>query len=1015
MNNKLNNFVEIEAEKAENLSFCRGLKLLHIRDQVEEILNSIGKGSIFEEYTVHNILHIDEMLKIVKWLIPDETKNNMTSAEWLMLTLAIYFHDLGMIVTKDEYEKRNESVAFQKYKENLEKESIKSEYIDFATKQGDKFLYQEFVRENHAKRIKQWIEGTSDIDLGITSTIRKVVDDILINIDKMFRVDLAMICESHHMDDIDDFTKYKVDMVYGNDKNEKVNLNYIAIILRIADLLHITKDRTPSITRKLINVSNPVSVIEWEKQSAVRAVQPKVKRDDEENVNNTLEKDTIEITAYFEGSETADAYFGLSSYLQYMRKELQICNEIVEKARKKEGTINYKFPWREIDESRITVIGFETKKLQFTIAQDNILQLLVGHTLYNDSSVVVRELVQNGIDAVKLQRAIDEKKENVFENGEVQVEWNEDERELTFWDNGTGMTIYDVENYLLKVGASKYRTDVVKKQFPNFSSISHFGIGILTCFMVADDIDIETSSNEEDDVICINLRKVNGSYLLKRKNKRDVDIRIRNHGTMVKLYIRKDVNMSTIEYDLKKWIVLPEVPVYYTEKDKNKIRVGYESLKDALKKYLNDSGVNVDGKEYDVYEVTQGNVTLAYAVRYLKYLSDWCLIKINNRSIRKKNLLPTGTCVEGIRVEFTTPGYKNTSILAIANIKNSKYQTNVARSAIELDANSEILSNIYHLYSQYIQDQIVKLEELEYSNTWALSEGNYLMQPLVNDEFGSNRMEPIDETILIKQMAKIKCISLENNGVRKNVSAEDVYEMDEINIFESKMTQAIENLLKEIKSNATLKSLVEVVCSENNFTKDVRNIICNYDIYNILHQYALSNKDVRQIVIDHKQRRIKLTYSLKNDIWHEFDLKTRGIVKKLFVPKQEFVIDGLQEEIGVKTQGAIFLQSNSEICRYILKIINDFLSEDTGENKILLQLFLGYIFNSQILERKFSNTINKEIVARQMMEEQHVQISDELLGKMWDKINMEEFRKNVLLQNYSLYSIDNWSRKEEFM
>ena len=39
------------------------------------------------------------------------------------------------------------------------------------------------------------------------------------------------------------------------------------------------------------------------------------------------EKDTIEITAYFEGAETAEAYFGLSSYLQYTRKELQKCNE----------------------------------------------------------------------------------------------------------------------------------------------------------------------------------------------------------------------------------------------------------------------------------------------------------------------------------------------------------------------------------------------------------------------------------------------------------------------------------------------------------------------------------------------------------------------------------------------------------------------------------------------------------------------------------------------------------------
>lgn len=79
-----------------------------------------------------------------------------------------------------------------------------------------------------------------------------------------------------------------------------------------------------------------------------------------------------------------------------------------------------------------------------------------------------------------------------------------------------------------------------------------------------------------------------------------------------------------------------------------------------------------------------GNVTVAYAIRHLKYLSDWCLFEIDNRWIKKKGELPIGTCVEGIRVEFTTPGYKNATILAIANIKNSKYQTNVARSALEL-------------------------------------------------------------------------------------------------------------------------------------------------------------------------------------------------------------------------------------------------------------------------------------------------------------------------------------------
>ena len=40
-------------------------------------------------------------------------------------------------------------------------------------------------------------------------------------------------------------------------------------------------------------------------------------------------------------------------------------------------------------------------------------------------------------------------------------------------------------------------------------------------------------------------------------------------------------------------------------------------------------------------------------------------------------------------------------------------------------------------------------------------------------------------------------------------------------------------------------------------------------------------------------------------------------------------------------------------------------------------------------------------------------MSDELQKKMWEKVDSEEFAQIVLRQNYSLYSIDNWSRKEE--
>lgn len=658
------------------------------------------------------------------------------------------------------------------------------------------------------------------------------IEDILKNLDKMFKADLAMICESHHKDDIEDFSKYKVKKMYGNTENEKVNLNYVAIILRTADLLHITRDRTPSVARRLINVSNPVSVLEWEKQMAVRAVRPKDQRNEEGVVDNSKQKDTIEITAYFDGAETAEAYFGLSSYLQYTRKELAKCCEIVEKAQKREGAVGYEFPWREVDESQIEVNGFEKKKLQFTIAQDNILQLLVGHTLYNDSSVVVRELVQNGIDAVRLQTEYEKRNGKDYSQGKVWVEWNSVKRQLSFWDNGTGMSIQDVENYLLKVGASKYRDEVVKKQFPNFTSISHFGIGILTCFMVANDIDIVTSSDEQEE-------------------------------------------------------------------------------------------------------------------------------------------------------------------------------------AIELDANNEILSDIYDVYKDYVQEQMDRLEDQDYAQSWAVSEGRYLMRPLIYDDYSNSRIEPIDEDVLIHRLAHLKCLALENEGVRQIVSAEDVAELEEINIFECGMTRAGEYLLKEVRSSATLSSLIGVVCKDN-FLAGVKNVICNIDMGNLLHQYALKNKEVSKIEVAHKERRIHVTYSCKNDLWYEFDLRNRGLAaRSLYIPKKNMVISGLKEEIGVKNFGGIYIQSNTELCEYLIKVIGAFQSEDTEENKILLEVFLSYVFDNKVLEVAYKQDVNTSNMFKQLLEERFVRVSNELIEKMWAKIDTQEFVNKILTKNYTLYSIDNWSRKND--
>lgn len=1007
---KLTTSIEKRAEKAENLDFCKGIKLLKIKEIIASMLETIGTNGIFEQYTVHKISHIDEMLKIAEWLIPQKTQEEMTPAEWLMLTLSIYFHDLGMVVSKREFNERDNNVKFREFKQEIS-ENTSGEYQEYL--KDDNYLYQEFVRKHHASRIKLWLENKNDNEFGFANEQSEIINSTLSNILPKFKTDLAMICESHHRDDIDNFSKYKICARYGNDDDSSVNLNYIAIILRCTDLLHITNDRTPPIERKLLGITNPVSVLEWEKQKAVRALTPQKKRNSEGNIDDSIEKDTIDVTAYFSGADTAEAYFGLSSYLQYMRKELMNCNKIAELAKRQEGS-TYSFPWKDVDESNITTEGFEAKKLSFTIEQDNILKLLVGHTLYNDSSVVVRELTQNAIDAIKLQNYIDSNKPSKTKKNKITINWNSEKRILSFYDNGTGMTISDIENYLLKVGASKYRQKQFKKDFKDFNPISRFGIGLLTCFMVANDVDIETNTTDSEDVNVLCLRNVNGKYLLKKKTKNEADPYIKEHGTIINLHIRPDVDMSNLENNLKKWIIVSDIPITLVL-DKKEIQIGSPTLKEALITCLKDANINVDNKNIKVEEKTIGNVTVACALQYNNYIADWSFLYIPKYNIKDTKIHPTGTCVEGIRVEFSTPGYKNHSIFSIANIKGCKYQTNVARTALEYDENYETLKSIYDCYRLFVEDQIANLEKQNYSKVWALQEAQYLMRPLIQSDYYNDETKPINEKLLIDSLSEIKCLFVEKDGDRSLMSVKELNDIDSFDIFDYNMINVIESLFKEIPTEITVSKMIETVTGNAEINTD-NYVVTNFNNYNLIHRQILLKKQISNISVAPAKRKIQLTYKKGNDLWREFEIYSfrRSYSQKLqlYLPQDEFIIDGLTNEIGVNTITGIYLSSESELCKYLKKVVSTIEEKNRDENNILLNIFFSYVFGENFLEYTYEEK-DFDLLVRRFNNNKTISYSEEYASKLWSIIDVDEFKKTVLVKKHLLFSLSNWSRRND--
>ncbi|WP_159523883.1 HD domain-containing protein [Sunxiuqinia indica] len=1011
---KLYTKAELKAEEAENLRSFSGLKLLHIKRQVASILAQIGKDGIFDEYTKHDISHIDYMLESLEWLIPEKTQEILTPTDWLMLTLSIYFHDLGMLVTKDEFGNRTKS-EFPKFKANI----LDGQYgIGFKEKvvsikevdKQERFIYQELVRKTHAERIKYWILEEKNPLFSNELAVIKEIKQLLANADNMFRRDLALICESHHLNDLDDFEKYKPNQQYGTSRLEKVNLHYCALILRTADLMHITSDRTPSIEYHLINPTDPISQEEWAKQRAVKTVRPKPKKNKEGKVDATLTQDTLEIIALFENEK---GFFGLISYLNYAKTQLLESLKLNETSNRL-NDINYEFPWRDIDDSSIETKDFEKRQFEFILDQTRILDLLVGHTLYNDSSVVLRELAQNGIDASKLMKYVyDDKGYNKYQP-EIEIEWKSEDRILTFMDNGTGMTLEIIQNHLLKVGSSRYQDETFKKKFPNFSSISRFGIGLLTCFLIADDIDIITKSHESEKVILLKIKKIHGKYLLKYLPIDSIPSGIQKHGTIVKLYVRSEVNLDEIEINLKKWILYPSSKVFFNNNGE-KIKIGYDSPKELLTDALNQIGYDLDENNIKVKEVQCNGVTLAFALRYIEHWKEWNFLEY--RELNKKALYPIGTCVEGIRVDFRTPGFQGRNLFAIVNsVGKNAPKTNVARSNIEITPEREaLLLSIYELYLNHITEEIDNLKGEGFSITWAANEGNFLLRSFANSrDFHRIDSQFEDVKTFEKALSKMNLVLIEKDNIRQLTSVSELTKINHYWTIDCVSYSSADSLIKEVKSSNTsaLSLLKNIFGDSDSKTDHIDFLLCNNQSDKNIERLLSDNFQVNSIKLIPEQRRLDLRWSNVNDkIWEEIQITGDEYNRensKCYIQLNEIDIDESINQTAINSSNALFILKNSELNKYLVKLIDE-LSDKSQENQLVLskvvELIKSFFYHKDLNKTKIEEYIESRFQRNN---------SKDLEKIVWSKIDKDELISTILKTKFVKYDTTIWYRRHMY-
>ncbi|MBM83541.1 MAG: HSP90 family protein [Planctomycetaceae bacterium] len=133
-----------------------------------------------------------------------------------------------------------------------------------------------------------------------------------------------------------------------------------------------------------------------------------------------------------------------------------------------------------------------TAQKNFQVNLRGMIELLSGH-LYSGPQVYIRELLQNCVDAITARQQVDA--EHVGEIRFELVTGGEGSRPtLVVSDNGIGLTEDDLHEFLATIGQSSKRGPEVQRD----TFIGQFGIGLLSAFMVCEELVVITRSAKPD-------------------------------------------------------------------------------------------------------------------------------------------------------------------------------------------------------------------------------------------------------------------------------------------------------------------------------------------------------------------------------------------------------------------------------------------------------------------------------------------------------------------------------------
>jgi Molecular chaperone, HSP90 family len=446
-------------------------KILIIVETVTPLLQRISEN--MPEFTLHDSSHSAKILEIMGKILPDEVLNNLNTIELSLLILSAYLHDIGM--TCDKKEKEDIILSDDEYsilfKSNLDKFNKYEQYLNEKNHRAATFIqdqvFTEYLRRKHVERSANYI--SEHLSKGELSLVYNQIP---------FHKILIKVCDAHGeaVKHLYDTQKWPKQTLVGENI---INVQFVALVLRLADIMDLDSERTPKVIYEFVNPEDPVSIIEWKKHRSI--------------LGTSIGTNQVLFEAECSSPEVERALRLFMDWIEIERKETI---ELLKTYSPEEKLRYFLLLNDPVTKDRIHSDGsYVYSDLTFNLDFHRIMSLLMGQKLYKDSTTAVRELMQNSLDAIKVRtRIFEDKTENFIPLIKITIT----DSIMIIEDNGVGMDESIFRDFFLQIGKSYYSSPKFYSKYSGVDVTSEFGIGILSVFMIASSITIESRKEPDN-------------------------------------------------------------------------------------------------------------------------------------------------------------------------------------------------------------------------------------------------------------------------------------------------------------------------------------------------------------------------------------------------------------------------------------------------------------------------------------------------------------------------------------